>query len=220
MIKATDVAGLTLLTDAQKLVITNQITRHAEMGYIRRWITAQEAIEINLVSDPDLVGRTDFWLTNISSDSIIESVLAFKNGLLLKSPYPNYGYPWLPLYTDGEFTIDIQSTEPFIPPMAINLKLLIPLVATDNITAIILYRAYIPGDYNFADAISDLYLKRTRADMYLDRDFHLFREIPSASPTLIPAGVPDQTITPVSIKVLPPIVVPAMPDAVADKPTV
>jgi hypothetical protein len=205
MIKKEDTVQLDALSELQRATIDGLIDRHDSMGYIRRWVTSQESILVNKESTPDLLGKTYFWLTNISSDAIIESVLIFKNGILLKSPYPNYGYPWIAQYLDFDFTIDIKSVEKFIPPMEIHLNLIVPLAETDSITAIVFYRSYIPGDYNFADAIADLYLKRTRDERYLDRDFHLFKSIPQAAPTLKPAEVPS---VPAKEIVYPPPVVP------------
>jgi hypothetical protein len=197
MIKKEDVDLIDSFTEAQKKLICDLIDRHTTISYIRRWISTQEAVTVNKISDPDLVGKTDFWLTNISSDAIIESVIVYKNGLLLKSPYPNYGYPWVEQFPDKDFSIDIKSAIQFIPPMEIHLKLVAPLIETDTIVAMVFYRSYVHGDYNFADAIADLLLKRKREDIYLDRDFHLFKAIPDHLPELIPTGIKEVTNTPI-----------------------
>jgi hypothetical protein len=204
MITNADIEGLDLLDASQKSLLKDLLIRDNAFVYNRRWVTRHEAIEINSQNTPDLAGQINFYLTNITSDAIIESVLIFKNGILLRSPYPSYGYPWIENFTNHEFTVQITSAIQFIPPMEIKLSLLAPLVQTDNITAIVNYRAHVPADYNFADAVADLLLSRKRDDRFLDRDFLLFKNVPPKNPELIPAGVPVvEKYEEVAIPVLP-----------------
>ena len=169
--------NLTLLTAEQRSIISMLLDKDEATTFNREWMYARDTIVINKQMFPDIAGRTDFWLANITSDAIMKTVSVYKNGLLLNSPFPSGGYPWIKHLEYFDYSIELLSVEKFIPPLEVHFILNYPLVETDYVTVMIDYMSYIPANYNYADAVTDLYLKRTRDEAYLDRDYHLFTEV-------------------------------------------
>lgn len=177
MITPEIINSITDLDEVKKATLLALYEKHSSVGYNRRWVSSQESMSISIDNHPDIETLTSYWLTNISSDAIIENVFVYKNGLLLRSPYPTSGIPWNEAAYPSEYLIDLKSEQKFIPPFEVHLNLKAPLLSTDSLIVVILYRSYIPGDYTFVDAITDLYLKKTGLPQYLDRDFHLFKQV-------------------------------------------